>query len=102
MKNVNKFIGVNGVFLWLTVVDLRLMSVLLHFSSLLFDISVELVLCYDTCTDFSPFIHLLSSCSVRDYLTGFHKRKVERRKAAVAEIRKKIKEEQIRVREEVS
>ncbi|CAK6960411.1 nucleolar protein 12 [Scomber scombrus] len=36
----------------------------------------------------------------QDYLTGFHKRKVERRKAAVAEIRKKIKEEQIRVREE--
>lgn len=36
----------------------------------------------------------------QDYLTGFHKRKVERRKAAVAEIRKKIREEQIRVREE--
>uniref|UniRef100_UPI0037E8F750 nucleolar protein 12 n=1 Tax=Semicossyphus pulcher TaxID=241346 RepID=UPI0037E8F750 len=36
----------------------------------------------------------------QDYLTGFHKRKVERRKAAVAEIKKKIKEEQIRVREE--
>ncbi|XP_026181180.1 nucleolar protein 12 [Mastacembelus armatus] len=36
----------------------------------------------------------------QDYLTGFHKRKVERRKAAVAEIQKKIKEEQIRVREE--
>ncbi|XP_069557180.1 nucleolar protein 12 [Brachyistius frenatus] len=35
-----------------------------------------------------------------DYLTGFHKRKVERRKAAVTELRKKIKEEQIRVREE--
>ncbi|XP_068574726.1 nucleolar protein 12 [Cebidichthys violaceus] len=35
-----------------------------------------------------------------DYLTGFHKRKVERRKVAVAEIRKKIKEEQIRVRVE--
>ncbi|XP_019726527.1 nucleolar protein 12 [Hippocampus comes] len=35
-----------------------------------------------------------------DYLTGFHKRKVERRKAAVVEIRKKIKEEQNRVREE--
>lgn len=39
---------------------------------------------------------------VREYLTGFHKRKVERRKAALAEIQKKIKEEQIRVREEVS
>ncbi|KAK2833808.1 hypothetical protein Q5P01_017697 [Channa striata] len=36
----------------------------------------------------------------QEYLTGFHKRKVERRKAAVAEIQKKIKEEQIRVREE--
>ncbi|XP_075879717.1 nucleolar protein 12 [Nelusetta ayraudi] len=36
----------------------------------------------------------------QDYLTGFHKRKVERRKKAVAEIRKKIREEQIRVREE--
>lgn len=41
-------------------------------------------------------------CPIREYLTGFHKRKVERRKAALAEIRKKIKEEQIRVREEVS
>lgn len=40
-------------------------------------------------------------CPSRDYLTGFHKRKVERRKVAVAEIRKKIKDEQIRVREEV-
>lgn len=36
----------------------------------------------------------------QEYLTGFHKRKVERRKAAVAEIQKKIKEEKIRVREE--
>ncbi|XP_026201973.1 nucleolar protein 12 [Anabas testudineus] len=36
----------------------------------------------------------------QEYLTGFHKRKVERRKAAVAEIRKKIKEEQTKVREE--
>ncbi|XP_070836538.1 nucleolar protein 12 isoform X2 [Chaetodon trifascialis] len=36
----------------------------------------------------------------QEYLTGFHKRKVERRKAAVAEIQKKIKEEQTRVREE--
>ncbi|XP_029912774.1 nucleolar protein 12 [Myripristis murdjan] len=36
----------------------------------------------------------------QEYLTGFHKRKVERRKAAVAEIRKKLKEEQSRVREE--
>ncbi|CAN9505759.1 unnamed protein product [Ophioblennius macclurei] len=36
----------------------------------------------------------------QDYLTGFHKRKVERRKAAVAELKKKIREEQIKVREE--
>ncbi|XP_034449062.1 nucleolar protein 12 [Hippoglossus hippoglossus] len=35
-----------------------------------------------------------------DFLTGFHKRKLERRKSALAEIRKKIKEEQIRVRVE--
>ncbi|KAJ7992627.1 hypothetical protein DPEC_G00280640 [Dallia pectoralis] len=35
-----------------------------------------------------------------EYLTGFHKRKVERRKAAVVEIQTKIKEEQKRVREE--
>ncbi|KAM9394360.1 nucleolar protein 12 [Pholidichthys leucotaenia] len=36
----------------------------------------------------------------QEYLTGFHKRKVERRKAALEEIRKKIKEEQLKVREE--
>ncbi|XP_061158332.1 nucleolar protein 12 [Syngnathus typhle] len=35
-----------------------------------------------------------------EYLTGFHKRKVERRKVAIAEIRKKIKDEQNRVRQE--
>ncbi|KAJ0058173.1 hypothetical protein NL108_009039, partial [Boleophthalmus pectinirostris] len=35
-----------------------------------------------------------------EFLTGFHKRKVERRKAAVEEIKRKIKEEQIKVREE--
>lgn len=35
-----------------------------------------------------------------EYLTGFHKRKVERRKAAVVEIKNKIKEEQKRVRDE--
>lgn len=37
----------------------------------------------------------------REYLTGFHKRKVERRKAAVVEIQKKIKDELARVREKV-
>uniref|UniRef100_A0A4W5PCR3 Nucleolar protein 12 n=1 Tax=Hucho hucho TaxID=62062 RepID=A0A4W5PCR3_9TELE len=36
----------------------------------------------------------------QEYLTGFHKRKVERRKAAVVEIQTKIKEEQKRVKEE--
>ncbi|XP_056144480.1 nucleolar protein 12 [Lampris incognitus] len=36
----------------------------------------------------------------QEFLTGFHKRKVERRKAAVVEIQKKIKEEQKRVREQ--
>ncbi|KAJ8345227.1 hypothetical protein SKAU_G00294200 [Synaphobranchus kaupii] len=36
----------------------------------------------------------------QEYLTGFHKRKVERRKAAVVEIKNKLKDEQKRVREE--
>lgn len=36
----------------------------------------------------------------QEYLTGFHKRKLERRKAAVVEIKNKIKEEQKKVREE--
>ncbi|KAI4887121.1 hypothetical protein NFI96_018931 [Prochilodus magdalenae] len=36
----------------------------------------------------------------QDFLTGFHKRKVERRKAAVKEMKTKLKEEQNRVREE--
>ncbi|XP_040264205.1 nucleolar protein 12 [Bufo bufo] len=36
----------------------------------------------------------------REYLTGFHKRKVQRRKAAVEEIKRKIKEEQKKMREE--
>ncbi|XP_069509153.1 nucleolar protein 12 [Ambystoma mexicanum] len=36
----------------------------------------------------------------RDYLTGFHKRKVERRKVAVEEIKKKIKDEQKKMKEE--
>ncbi|XP_007236223.2 nucleolar protein 12 [Astyanax mexicanus] len=35
-----------------------------------------------------------------EFLTGFHKRKVERRKAAVEEIKNKIKEEQKKLREE--
>ncbi|XP_069053145.1 nucleolar protein 12 [Lepisosteus oculatus] len=35
-----------------------------------------------------------------DYLTGFHKRKLERRKVAVEEIKQKLKEEQRKVREE--
>ncbi|XP_051817856.1 nucleolar protein 12 [Antechinus flavipes] len=36
----------------------------------------------------------------RDYLTGFHRRKVERRKAALEEIRRKLKEEQRKLRDE--
>ncbi|KAM4023083.1 nucleolar protein 12 isoform 1-T2 [Anomaloglossus baeobatrachus] len=36
----------------------------------------------------------------REYLTGFHKRKVQRRKAAVEEIKRKIKDEQKRLKEE--
>eukprot|EP00079_Xenopus_tropicalis_P032426 XP_017946197.1 PREDICTED: nucleolar protein 12-like [Xenopus tropicalis] len=36
----------------------------------------------------------------REYLTGFHKRKMQRRKAAVEEIKRKIKEEQKKMREE--
>ncbi|XP_061495052.1 nucleolar protein 12 [Rhineura floridana] len=38
--------------------------------------------------------------SRREYLTGFHKRKVERRKAAVQEIKLKLKEEQKKMKEE--
>lgn len=47
-------------------------------------------------------INLTYRISCREYLTGFHKRKVERRKAAVVEIQTKIKEEQKRVKEEVN
>ncbi|KAG8556599.1 hypothetical protein GDO81_018126 [Engystomops pustulosus] len=36
----------------------------------------------------------------KEYLTGFHKRKLQRRKAAVEEIKRKIKEEQKKMREE--
>ncbi|XP_003220998.1 nucleolar protein 12 [Anolis carolinensis] len=36
----------------------------------------------------------------REYLTGFHKRKVERRKIAMEEIRRKLKEEQKKMKEE--
>ncbi|XP_067310529.1 nucleolar protein 12 [Pseudorasbora parva] len=36
----------------------------------------------------------------QDFLTGFHKRKVERRKAALEEMKNKLKEEQKRIREE--
>ncbi|XP_066529986.1 nucleolar protein 12 [Hoplias malabaricus] len=35
-----------------------------------------------------------------DFLTGFHKRKIERRKAALHEMKNKLKEEQKKVREE--
>ncbi|NWI71294.1 NOL12 protein, partial [Todus mexicanus] len=36
----------------------------------------------------------------REYLSGFHKRKVERRKAALEEIKRKLKEEQRKLKEE--
>ncbi|KAM3914411.1 nucleolar protein 12 [Leptodactylus fuscus] len=36
----------------------------------------------------------------KEYLTGFHKRKLQRRKAAVEEIKRKIKEEQKKMRDE--
>ncbi|XP_041272791.1 nucleolar protein 12 isoform X1 [Onychostruthus taczanowskii] len=36
----------------------------------------------------------------REYLTGFHKRKVERRKAALEEIKRKLKKEQNKIKEE--
>ncbi|XP_068108220.1 nucleolar protein 12 [Hyperolius riggenbachi] len=36
----------------------------------------------------------------KEYLTGFHKRKLQRRKAAVEEIKRKIKEEQKRMKDE--
>ncbi|CAM2097932.1 unnamed protein product [Caretta caretta] len=38
--------------------------------------------------------------SRREFLTGFHKRKVERRKVAVEEIKRKLKEEQRKMKEE--
>lgn len=43
---------------------------------------------------------LLPLC-YREYLTGFHKRKVERKKAAIEEIKQRLKEEQKKLREEV-
>ncbi|XP_040610104.1 nucleolar protein 12 isoform X1 [Mesocricetus auratus] len=36
----------------------------------------------------------------REYLTGFHKRKVERKKAAIEEIKQRLKQEQRKLREE--
>lgn len=47
----------------------------------------------------SPDSPLLLSC--REFLTGFHKRKVERKKAAIEEIKQRLKEEQKKLREEV-
>lgn len=37
----------------------------------------------------------------REYLTGFHKRKVERKQAAIEELKQRLKEEQKKLREEV-
>lgn len=39
--------------------------------------------------------------SPSEYLTGFHKRKVERRKIALEEIKHKLKEEQKKMKDEV-
>lgn len=39
--------------------------------------------------------------SRREYLTGFHKRKVERKKAAIEEMKQRLKHEQRKLREEV-
>ncbi|XP_006890196.1 PREDICTED: nucleolar protein 12 [Elephantulus edwardii] len=36
----------------------------------------------------------------REYLTGFHKRKVERKKAAIEELKQRLKQEQKKLREE--
>lgn len=44
---------------------------------------------------------LLCFPSCREYLTGFHKRKVERKKAAIEEIKQRLKQEQKKLREEV-
>lgn len=43
----------------------------------------------------------LRPLSYREYLTGFHKRKVERKKAAIEEIKQRLKKEQKQLREEV-
>lgn len=48
----------------------------------------------------NSYVLMLFLCC-REYLTGFHKRKVERRKAAVEEIKRKLKEEQRKMKEEV-
>ncbi|XP_007649112.1 nucleolar protein 12 isoform X1 [Cricetulus griseus] len=43
---------------------------------------------------------LLVVVDKREYLTGFHKRKVERKKAAIEEIKQRLKQEQKKLREE--
>lgn len=50
---------------------------------------------------FFPCILTFLPLCCREYLTGFHKRKVERKKAAIEEIKKRLKEEQKKLREEV-
>lgn len=49
---------------------------------------------------FFPCVLIVSLC-YREYLTGFHKRKVERKKAAIEEIKQRLKEERKKLREEV-
>jgi hypothetical protein len=48
----------------------------------------------------SPLCCLLLP-SGSEFLTGFHKRKVERKKAAIEEIKQRLKQEQKKLREEV-
>ena len=50
---------------------------------------------------FFPCVLFLLPLCCREYLTGFHKRKVERKKAAIEEIKQRLKEEQKKLREEV-
>lgn len=44
----------------------------------------------------------LCDCDCRDYLTGFHKRKVARRKEALKKLEKRQREQRLEERAEVS
>ncbi|XP_037369502.1 nucleolar protein 12 isoform X2 [Talpa occidentalis] len=47
-----------------------------------------------------PALKRWEGAQVGEYLTGFHKRKVERKKAAIEEIKQRLKQEQKKLREE--